>query len=156
MGFRGATNLTLDPKGRMTFPSRYRERLVDSCHGRLVVTNDAFYEPCLRIYPQTDWETLQTQVMALSGRNPVTRRFQEQFVGQAEDCEMDGNGRILVPQLLRDRIGLEKRMVLVGLGNHFELWDEARWTERHQVSMAEMVETEDGQETLAELAKLPL
>jgi MraZ protein len=140
----------------MTFPSRYRERLVDICHGRLVVTNDAFYEPCLRIYPQSDWEVLQQQVMALSGRNSVTRKFQEQFVGQAEDCEMDGSGRILVPQLLRDRVKLEKRLALVGLGNHFELWDETLWTERQQVSLAELSNTEEGQETLAELAKLPL
>jgi MraZ protein len=99
---------------------------------------------------------LQQQVMALSGRNSVTRKFQEQFVGQAEDCEMDGSGRILVPQLLRDRVKLEKRLALVGLGNHFELWDETLWTERQQVSLAELSNTEEGQETLAELAKLPL
>lgn len=156
MSYRGSTNLMLDAKGRMTFPSRYRDGLRKHCDGHLVITLDINGEPCLRIYPLPEWEIISQEIMAPGSSAPELRLIQERFVGQAEDCELDANGRILLPQMLRARVGLDKRLVLVGLGNRFELWDETIWEERQSRSLKDLMQTEGGQHALKVLADLSL
>ncbi len=126
MFFSGSTNLNLDAKGRLSFPARYRERLAEICGGRLFITVDLYQDPCLRIYPKPDWEEIQQKVMS-KGSSPSARAVQRVFLGQAESCDLDGNGRILVPSTLREYAKLEKKTVLVGQGKGFELWSEEAW-----------------------------
>jgi len=123
--FRGVAQLSLDNKGRLAVPSRYREALLVRCAGRLVITAD--FDKCLLIYPQSDWEPIQQQLMELSSLNPRIRGLQRQLVGHAEDIEMDAAGRVLVSSALREFAALEKNVVLVGQGNKFELWDKEKW-----------------------------
>lgn len=124
--FRGVTNLNLDAKGRIAMPARYRDRLMESCGGRLVVTVDR--DGCLLIYPLPEWERIEQALMARPNMDKQVRRLQRLLLGHATECDLDGQGRILVPPPLREFAGLDKRAVLVGQGNKFELWDEERWS----------------------------
>ena len=94
----------------------------------MVVTVDR--DHCLLIYPLTEWEIIERKLVKLPTLNKQARRLQRLLIGHATECEMDGNGRILVPPPLRDFAALERRAVLIGQGNKFELWDEATWNER--------------------------
>ena len=132
--FRGVTALTLDSKGRLAMPARYREVLQLRASGKLVVTADS--ASCLLIYAAPDWEPIQQKLMRLSSFNPRTRDLQRLLVGNASDVEMDAAGRILVPAPLRKFAGLDKDVALVGQGARFELWDEGKWGEQMERSMA--------------------
>ncbi|HZP86940.1 MAG TPA: division/cell wall cluster transcriptional repressor MraZ [Burkholderiales bacterium] len=128
--FRGVTALTIDSKGRVAMPARYRDALLVRAEGRLVITADSAL--CLLIYPAPDWEPIQAKLMALSSFNERTRDLQRLLVGNASDVEMDSAGRILVPGPLRKFAALDKDVALVGQGARFELWDEAKWAEQMQ------------------------
>jgi MraZ protein len=128
MMFRGVVALSLDTKSRLAVPARYRDALWVHCNGRLVITADP--TRCLLVYPQPDWEPLQEKLMALPSFNKHARSLQRLLVGYAEDVEMDGVGRILLSYPLRAFANLGKRVVLVGQGRRFELWDEAKWKEQ--------------------------
>ena len=123
--FRGVAQLSLDSKGRLAVPSRYREAVLVRCAGRLVITAD--YDKCLLMYPQPDWEPIQQKLMGLSSLNPRIRDLQRQLIGYAEDTDMDAAGRVLISPALRDFASLGKSVVLVGQGNKFELWDRTNW-----------------------------
>ncbi len=142
--FRGVTQLTLDSKGRLAVPSKHREALLAQCEGRLVVTADP--SRCLLLYPLPAWEPIQQKLMALSSFNERSRALQRLLVGHADDVECDGAGRILVPPALRGFAGIERLVVLVGQGNRFELWDDARWR-----AMTEAVLAMPGEEMPDEL-----
>lgn len=132
--FRGANKLTLDAKGRLVMPTRYRDRLHELCGNRLVVTVDK--DRCLLIYPLPDWEEFERRLMRLPTLNPQTRRLQRLMVGQATDLELDGHGRLLLPQNLREFASLTRDAVLIGQGLRFELWDEARWNDGQEEWLA--------------------
>jgi MraZ protein len=132
--FRGANNLTLDVKGRLAMPTRYRERLQERCGGKLVVTVDR--DQCLLIYPFPDWEDIERKLMKLPTLNAQARRLQRLMVGHATELDLDGNGRILLPPNLRAYGLLTRDVVLVGQGLRFELWDETRWNERRDEWLA--------------------
>ena len=123
--FRGVANLSLDNKGRLAVPAKYRDVLLSRCEGRLIITADP--SKCLLIYPRPEWEPIEQKLNSLSSFNPQTRSLQRLLVGNATDAEMDGVGRILVPSPLRQFAGIEKATVLVGQGNKFELWEEGSW-----------------------------
>jgi len=149
--FRGANKLTLDVKGRMVMPTRYRERLQELCGGKLVVTVDK--DQCLLIYPLPDWEEIERKLMRLPTLNPQARRLQRLMVGHATDLELDGHGRVLLPPKLREFGLLTRDAMLIGQGARFELWDEARWNERRD----EWLASEDTATDLpSELERLPL
>jgi MraZ protein len=120
----GVTKLNLDAKGRMAIPSRYRERLVDDCAGHLVITLNT--EKRVVIYPHHKWKEVETKLANLPV-NKAAVRIQRLYLGHAIDCDMDKNGRINIPPYLRERTGLDKQIVLVGIGNKFEVWDEDSW-----------------------------
>lgn len=126
--FRGANQVTLDAKGRMVMPTRYRDRLVERSNGRLVVTIDR--DQCLLLYPLPDWEEIERKLMRLPTLNTHARRMQRLMVGHATDLELDGHGRVLLSAELRTFAGLTRDGVLLGQGNRFELWDEVRWTQK--------------------------
>ncbi len=126
--FRGATKVSLDDKGRMVMPTRYREQIAELAQGHLVVTVDR--DQCLLIYPLPEWEQTERKLMSLPSLNPQARRLQRLMVGYATDLELDGHGRVLLPPELREFAKLERAGMLIGQGNRFELWDAARWDER--------------------------
>ncbi len=132
--FRGANKLTLDAKGRMVMPTRYRERLQERCGGKLVITVDK--DQCLLVYPLPDWEEIERKLMRLPSLHPQSRRLQRLMVGHATDLELDGHGRVLLPPKLREFALLTRDAMLIGQGLHFELWDEARWNERRDEWLA--------------------
>lgn len=126
--FRGVNSLTLDGKGRLAIPTRYRETLDRDCGGRLVVTVDR--DHCLLLYPLPEWEEIERKLTRLPSLNEQARRLQRLLIGHATECDMDGNGRILLPPPLRTFANLERAVVLIGQGNKFEIWDEQQWNVR--------------------------
>jgi MraZ protein len=149
--FRGVSQLNLDAKGRMSFPSRYRDRLLSYCNGDLVVTVDP--DHCLLVYPLPDWEEIQQKLQRLPSFNPKTRGLQRLLIGHATDVPMDNSGRILLPPPLREFAQLDRKVVLIGQGNKFELWDEAAWNEKREVWLTEAAQN---LETATELESLSL
>ena len=129
--FRGANKVTLDTKGRLAMPTRYRERIVERSNGRLIATVDR-QDRCLLIYPLPEWEEIELKLRRLPTLNPVARRLQRLMIGHATDLELDGNGRILIPPSLREYAALSRAAMLIGQGNRFELWDEAQWNEHRE------------------------
>ncbi|MGM0632668.1 MAG: division/cell wall cluster transcriptional repressor MraZ [Pseudomonadota bacterium] len=130
--FRGINTINLDAKGRMAVPSRYRELLLDRYAGRLVATIDT-QQKCLLLYPVDEWDVIQSELEKLPSFDPLARRAQRMLIGHATDLEMDGNGRILLPQILRQYAGLEKHVALVGQGKKFEIWSEDLWGQQMEV-----------------------
>lgn len=135
---RGASQINLDAKGRLSIPSRYRAQLQETCSGQVVITVDRDY--CLLIYPLQEWEEVERKLNRLPNLNKQARRLQRLMIGYASEVEMDGNGRLLLPKELRAFAGLEKQVVLLGQGNKFELWDETRWNENRDAWLAEEAE----------------
>jgi MraZ protein len=122
--FFGETAINLDSKGRLAMPMRYRETIQELSGGRMVLTYSAFDTGALYLYPEKEWERVRDEVTGLSTFNPGHRSLQRKLVGSASAVEPDGNGRIQIPQTLRQVAGLEKRVALLGMGNRFEIWNE--------------------------------
>jgi MraZ protein len=132
--FRGASKLTLDIKGRMVMPTRYRERLQERCGGKLVVTVDK--DQCLLIYPFPDWEEIERKLMKLPSFDRQSRQLQRLMVGHATELDLDAQGRVLLPPNLREFASLTRDAVLIGQGLRFELWDEEKWNQRRDEWLA--------------------
>lgn len=118
--FQGASAINLDAKGRMTIPARHRDALVVQCEGRLTLTRHP--HGCLLFFPRPTWENHRDQIAAW----PMSARaWQRIFLGNACDVELDSAGRILIPPELRVAVGLQRDVMLLGMGSHFEIWDAA-------------------------------
>ncbi|MBT3197705.1 MAG: division/cell wall cluster transcriptional repressor MraZ [Gammaproteobacteria bacterium] len=127
--FRGNKTVKLDGKGRLSIPTHYRTQLLEAYGGKVVVAPD-IHSPCLNLYPLPEWELMEEKIAQLPGRQQSTlRRF---VIGRSQECEMDGTGRILLSQELRDYANLDKGAILAGVGFKMELWDEAAWREVSQ------------------------
>lgn len=124
--FRGNTEINVDGKGRFAMPTKYRSKLIDQSAGKVIVTIDTD-SACLLVYPLNTWHDIEEKIQALPTFNPTTRRIQRLLIGHAHEVDMDGQGRILVPPVLRKHAGIDKKMMLVGQGKKFEIWSEARW-----------------------------
>jgi MraZ protein len=133
--FRGASKVSLDAKGRMAIPTRYRERLSARCDGELIVTVDK--DHCLLVYPLQDWEDLERKLVRLPSMNKVARRIVRIMVGYATEVDMDSNGRVLISKELREFAGLERHGMLIGQGLKFELWNEATWNEKRDAWLSD-------------------
>lgn len=129
--FRGENPVTLDAKGRLAMPSRYRERLKEQAGGMLIATVSRS-DRCLLIYPMPEWMETEKRLMELPSLDAANRRVQMLMVGHATDVEMDAQGRILIPPNLREYATLNRDAVLIGQANRFELWDEALWKEKRE------------------------
>ncbi|PCJ85337.1 MAG: cell division/cell wall cluster transcriptional repressor MraZ [Thiotrichaceae bacterium] len=141
MQFRGINNISVDAKGRMAMPARYRERLLEICGGRLVVTVDR--DHCLLVYPLPEWEIIEAKLNALPSLNLQARLLQRLLIGHATELDMDAQGRVLLPAMLRDFAGLKKKAILIGQGKKFEIWDEETWNESQEEWLA-AVQAGDG------------
>ncbi len=113
----------------MALPARLREAISERGDANLVVTIDT-RERCLLLYPLTEWEVVQARLESLSNMRRNARLVQRLLIGHATDVELDGNGRLLLPAMLRDFAGLSKKLVLLGQGNKIEIWAEDLWQKR--------------------------
>jgi MraZ protein len=128
--FRGASTVNLDAKGRFRFPSKYRNALEERCASEMVLTVNPGIptrEPCLWLFPRDEWETAERKVAELPSSDSIAQSLKRLFIGHATDCELDSAGRIRISALLREFADLEKRVVLIGQRNKFEIWDESLW-----------------------------
>jgi len=136
--FRGINAITIDAKGRMAVPARYRDSLSSS----LVVTIDT-EERCLLLYLEEEWRKIEASLQKLPSFNPAARRIQRLLIGHATDLELDAQGRILLPQELRQYAAIQKQAVLIGQGNKFEIWDEGLWHEKRDLWLNEETRLQD-------------
>ena len=120
----GETAINLDAKGRFAIPTRYRELIQEQCAGQLVLTYSAFDSGALWLSPLSHWESMRDQVLGLGTFDPAHRGLQRRIVGSATPVDPDGSGRIQLPLTLRQVAGLEKHIVLLGMGAKFEIWNE--------------------------------
>ncbi len=116
--FQGASALALDAKGRLSVPARHRDVLQALCAGQLTLTKHP--EGCLMVFPRPAWEQFRDRVAALPMSAAGWKRV---FLGNAQDVEIDSAARVLVAPELRAAAGLQKDVMLLGMGSHFELWD---------------------------------
>lgn len=137
--FRGINAITIDSKGRFAVPTRYREAL-----GAEVVLTIDTEETCVLLYPATEWQIIEDKLQGLPSFNASARRIQRLLIGHATDVEIDNSGRVLLSQLLRDYAHIDKKMVMIGQGNKFEIWDEQLWQQRREQWLAEEASLLDG------------
>lgn len=139
--FRGRYEYTIDSKGRVSIPSKFKEILNQQYDERLVVTN---YDLCLVAYPHQEWSVIEEKMKNLPSLSKESRVFYRFFYSSGIDCEIDRQGRVLIPQSLRDYAKLEKDVVLVGSGKKIEIWNKERWEEafrKSQDSFDQVTET---------------
>ncbi len=129
--FQGASALNLDAKGRMSIPAKHRDALAVQCEGRITLTRHP--HGCLLLFPRPTWESHREQIASW----PMSARtWQRIFLGNASDVEMDSAGRILIAPELRQAIGLQRDLMLLGMGSHFEIWDAAKLAEDEAKAIA--------------------
>ncbi len=140
LGFYGASGLTLDGKGRVTVPARHRDVLSALAEGQLTLTKHP--DGCLLVFPRTVWQPFRDKISALPMESVKWKRM---FLGFASDVDIDGASRVMVSPELRAYAGITRDVLLVGMGNHFELWDAARYqASEDDVRKTEMPETIKG------------
>ena len=137
--FRGFNTVSIDSKGRMAIPSRFRERLAGIAGGSLVLTLNPL-DHCLWMYPYSDWELIENKLAELSDFDKQSRRTKQMMRGYASDCQLDSQGRILIPQELRDYARLQKSAVILGQGNKFEIWNQKSWEEQRDLWLSQLDE----------------
>lgn len=129
--FQGASSLNLDAKGRMSIPARHRDALTMQCGGQLTVTRHP--DGCLLLFPRPTWEAHREQISAW----PIQARdWKRIFLGNASDVDMDSAGRILLSPELRSAVAMQRDVMLMGMGSHFEIWDAAKLAESEAKAVA--------------------
>ena len=124
--FRGQFVHTIDAKGRVSLPARFRDALAADPDNRLVLT-PAPFDPCLHLYSMSAWLEFERKISELSSLDPHIVRFRRIYVSAAVECELDRTGRVLVPPHLREKAGLERDALWAGMGATVELWSKDRW-----------------------------
>ena len=135
--FMGEYSHTIDTKGRLIIPSKFREELGET----FVVTKGL--DGCLFVFSDEEWKAFEIKLKSLPFTNKNARQFARFFVAGATPCELDKQGRILLPATLREFAGLEKDVVLTGMLNRIEIWSKEKWNENNSlddVAMDEIAE----------------
>jgi len=143
--FRGRFEHTVDSKGRVSIPAKFRDLLAEKYDDRLILTN---FDRCLVAYPYEEWRVLEERVGSLSMVKKEVKAFQRFFISGATECPIDKLGRILIPPTLRDYAQLGRNVVFAGMLRKFEIWSKERWEE--EIKRSE-VDFEGMGEALAEL-----
>jgi MraZ protein len=129
----GFNTVSLDQKGRLAIPAKYRASFIQKNETQIVITKDPQY-PSLKIYPQSQWIEISSKLESLQGLDPIVRNLQWTILGNASVTEFDPNGRmlVLIPSELRKYAELinEKQISLIGMGNKFEIWNVSNWEMR--------------------------
>ena len=137
--FRGINAVTIDSKGRFAVPTRYR----DALGAQVVLTIDT-EESCLLMYPSAEWQIIEDKLQSLPSFNTWARRIQRLLIGHASDVDIDSSGRVLLPPLLRDYARIDKKIVIIGQGNKFEVWNEQAWQQKREHWLTEETSLLDG------------
>ena len=145
--FQGETAITIDDKGRLAIPTSYRDQVARECGNRLVLTYNPFESGSLWLYPLAVWERVRDQVNALPRTKSVSRNLQLKLVGAATFVEPDGSGRISLPASHRNAVGIDKKAVLLGMGDKFELWSE----QAHAAQIQSTIGEDDVSDAMLEL-----
>ena len=140
--FMGEYNHTIDAKGRLIVPAKFREILGDN----FIVTKGL--DGCLFVYPNDEWTRFEEKLKSLPLTNKNARQFTRFFLAGAAACEVDKQGRILLPQVLREFASLEKDVVLVGVASRIEIWSRERWDESMNTYDGDMDEVGENMESL--------
>ncbi len=135
--FTGEHVHTLDAKGRLTLPAKYRSQLAE---GLMITKGEDF---CLQIYPLRAWEKKQQEVEALSTASAKNREYRRAFYSSSEDGELDGQGRVLIGKRHRKYAGFEKEIAVIGAGEFVELWGATQWEAQRQASDAALGNRDD-------------
>ncbi|RLA39244.1 MAG: cell division/cell wall cluster transcriptional repressor MraZ [Gammaproteobacteria bacterium] len=149
--FRGSNEINMDTKGRMAIPARYRDALMSEFDGSLVATI-SITDTCLFIYPRPEWEEMEVKIARMSTFNKDTRRLQHLLIGNARDLDLDGSGRVLIPQELREYAKLDKKVTLVGQSHRLELWDTESWNSNRKAWLNEVASGLDIPEEIQSLS----
>ncbi len=135
--FRGQFPHSIDAKGRVAVPSRFREVLAGAGDQRLVVT-PALFDKCIHVFPLRAWEELEEKISQMKQFDPHVVRFRRLYLSAAVDCELDKQGRLLVPPQLRDHAAMTKDVLWAGVGNKAELWASEHWEAANRMSDDEL------------------
>ncbi len=127
--FRGSSFHTIDAKGRLIIPARFRDVIRADGGERVMLSR---MDGCVVVYVLEEWRRIETRILQLAQKNDNMRRFRRVFIGGAFDCTCDKQERILIPPLLREYAGLQKDVVLVGVLDHFEIWSREKWEQENQ------------------------
>jgi len=130
MFFRGISKISVDAKGRFSLPKTRRERLQASGVNTVVVTADP--ARCLLIYPMTEWQQFEAQIVALPNAHPAARQYQRLYLGYAAEIDFDSSGRLLLTSELREYAGIDRKATVIGQGKKLELWDVDRFDEESE------------------------
>jgi MraZ protein len=147
--FRGSSFHTIDTKGRIIIPARFREKIAEGGGDGVMVT---CMDRALFAYPYNEWSRIEGRILALAEKSTAMRRFRRVFIGGAFDCPCDRQGRVLIPPSLRQYAAIEKEIVIVGVLEYFEIWSRANWEQEH-LNLDEDLQQE---EVLKEISKLSL
>lgn len=130
--FRGSFEHTVDAKGRVSVPSKFREIIADRYAGKLVLSMD--FDQCITVYPLEEWERVEEKIRALPQMQKEVREFMRFVFSTATECELDKQGRVLIPPALRERANIRKNVMVVGIIGKMEIWDKAAWDARRSQS----------------------
>ncbi|MDX9788401.1 MAG: division/cell wall cluster transcriptional repressor MraZ [Desulfobacterales bacterium] len=147
--FRGSSNHTIDEKGRFIIPTRFRDVIRAKGEETLMISK---MDGCLVAYPMDEWSKIEERLLATVDKSAKMRRFRRIFIGAAFKCQVDRQGRVLIPPVLREYGALDKEISLVGVLDHFEIWS------KEKLDLEEMHHEEDLKEEdfSNEIAKLGL
>jgi MraZ protein len=145
--YRGSSFHTIDVKGRIIIPKRFRDVISDRDGPRLMVSR---MDKSLVVYALREWEKIEAKILSLAEKNDNMRRFRRVFIGGAFECVWDKHDRILIPPTLREYAGLDKEIVLVGVLDHFEIWSRENWDKENATMEKDMKK----EEVRNEIAKL--
>jgi MraZ protein len=134
MVFQGASALNLDAKGRMSVPAKHRDALLVQGEGRVTLTKHP--DGCLLLFPRPEWEAFRARVAQLPMDAHWWRRI---FLGNATELDLDSAGRILISPELRSAAGIQREIILLGMGSHLELWDATTYATKEQAAMMQGV-----------------
>lgn len=149
--FRGISYISIDPKGRLAMPAKYRDAILEHADGQIVVTVD-HTDKCLLVYPLDQWVKVEKTLMALPNMNRRVRNMQRLILGHAAELELDAQGRVLLPAPLREYAGLDKKAVLIGQANKLELWDADTWETARDAWLQEAQEDTEATEILNQVS----
>ncbi len=145
--FRGSSSHTIDSKGRIIVPARFREIIkADDNNGVMISKMDSG----LVAYTHTEWRKIETRILSLAEKSDNMRRFRRVFIGGAFECPCDKQGRILIPPMLRQYAELSREIVLVGVLDHFEIWSREKW-EKENLHMEKDMKKEEVRNEIAKL-----
>ena len=129
----GFTTISIDAKGRLAIPAKYRDQLISQSEESIIVTRDPQY-PALKIYPGSIWNSISAELQSLQGLDPIVRNLQWTILGNASVSSFDPKGRmlILLPSELREYAEIKKaeKISFIGMGNKFEVWNNENWEMR--------------------------